>query len=87
MDGLGRRRRLTIDSGTRDAFGPPRGQDGSSGYVAGLRAHLGGAAEHDVLDKRRVEPVAAHQLGQQLGGKVDRVPTGERPAATAVGSP
>src|SRR3970282_1587544 len=62
-----------------------RGQEDVAGDVAALLAHLVDAAEHNVLDERRLDTGAPHDLVQDERAQVIRVDAGQHAGAAAHG--
>ena len=65
---------LPVDRGAGHVLGPAGGEHGVAGHVRRLLTDLHDTAEHDVVDDRRVDPVAILQRRQRLGGEIDRMP-------------
>ena len=61
MDGLLRRAALAVDGGAGHVLGQAGGQPAGAGDVAGLAADGVDAAEHDVLDRARVDAGAVDE--------------------------
>ncbi len=83
VHGLLGRAALPVDRRARHLLGETRREPTGAGDVAGLRTDRVDAAEHDVVDGRRIEVVAGDQCFQHVGAEVGRVDLAQRTPAPA----